>query len=68
LDKIEVEEDEDEDGGLMAAKLTHIDRYYFGFSIRICLDIFLRKTAVFKYEERGHLLLKFSLASSSVSD
>jgi hypothetical protein len=41
LDKIEVEEDEDEDGGLMAAKLTHIDRYYFGFSIRICLDIFL---------------------------
>jgi hypothetical protein len=41
LDKIEVEEDEDEDGGLMADKLTTIGRYYSGFSIRICLDIFL---------------------------
>jgi hypothetical protein len=52
-----VEEDEDEDGGLMAAKLTHIDRYYSGFS-----------TVVFKSKECSHLLLKFSLASSSVSD
>lgn len=37
-----MKDDEDEDGGLMAAKLTHIDRYCSGFSIRICLDIFLK--------------------------